>query len=59
MYYETDYLAHYGVLGMKWGVRKAEKYERRAGEYEHAAKEKLLTHSDVIFIERCLKPIKP
>lgn len=27
---DSDYLAHYGVKGMKWGVRKAELYRRKA-----------------------------
>ena len=28
MYYETNYLAHYGVLGMKWGVRHFQPYPK-------------------------------
>lgn len=34
-YYNQDYLAHYGVKGMKWGVRKASLYVKtnnRLGE---------------------------
>ena len=36
MTYESNYLAHYGVLGMRWGVRKSDNnstYQESLGSY--------------------------
>lgn len=35
MYYESNYLSHHGVKGMKWGVRKEP--ERKGDGRKHSA----------------------
>lgn len=38
LYREKDYLAHYGVKGMKWGHRKAQPFSIRAAGHRTAAR---------------------
>lgn len=41
----TPFMSHYGVLGMKWGVRNAETKERYARERRAAKARKIETHN--------------
>ena len=40
-YYNEDYLMHYGVKGMKWGVRKRSAEERAAYKADRNTRQKL------------------
>ena len=40
MYQHPDYLLHYGVLGMKWGQRRARRYANKAKNTSDSSKAK-------------------
>lgn len=42
MYYESNYISHHGVKGMKWGVRR---YQNDDGSLNDKGKKKLIKNT--------------